>query len=108
MLARSMLVTVLLLAAPSLALAQEKEDTIAAPVLRAQVTVESDIVRIGDMVENAGTASQIAIYRSPDLGTTGTLPIAQVINTLQAHQVIGVDTRDIKSVSVTRLARILE
>jgi flagella basal body P-ring formation protein FlgA len=103
-----MLAAALLVTAPSAALAQESEDTIAAPTLRAQVTVEGDVVRIGDMVENAGTASQIAIYRSPDLGTTGTLPITQVINTLQAHQVIGVDTRDIKSVSVTRLARILE
>src|ERR1700723_605020 len=108
MLVRSMLAAALLVTAPSAARAQESEDTIAAPTLRAQVTVESDVVRIGDMVENAGTASQIAIYRSPDLGTTGTLPIAQVINTLQAHQVIGVDTRDIKSVQVTRLARILE
>src|SRR3984957_1477901 len=108
MFVRSMLAAALLVMAPSAALAQESEDTIAAPMLRAQVTVEGDVVRIGDMVENAGTASQIAIYRSPDLGTTGTLPIAQVINTLQAHQVIGVDTRDIKSVSVTRLARILE
>ena len=108
MFVRSMLAAALLVTAPSAARAQESEDTIAAPMLRAQVTVESDVVRIGDMVENAGTASQIAIYRSPDLGTTGTLPIAQVINTLQAHQVIGVDTRDIKSVSVTRLARILE
>jgi flagella basal body P-ring formation protein FlgA len=108
MFVRSMLAAALLVTAPSAALAQESEDTIAAPMLRAQVTVEGDVVRIGDMVENAGTASQIAIYRSPDLGTTGTLPIAQVINTLQAHQVIGVDTRDIKSVSVTRLARILE
>jgi flagella basal body P-ring formation protein FlgA len=104
---RSMLVAVLLVAAPSAALAQEK-DAIAAPVLRAEVTVESDVVRIGDMVDNAGPASQIAIYRSPDLGTTGTLPTAQVINALQAHQVIGVDTRDVKSVSVTRLARILD
>ena len=70
--------------------------------------MEGDIVRIGDMIENAGTAAQIAIYRSPDLGTTGSLPTAQVINALQAHQVIGVDTRDIKSVSVTRLARMLD
>jgi len=108
MFVRSMLVTALLVAAPSAALAQESEDAIAVPTLRAQVTVEGDVVRIGDMIENAGTAAQIAIYRSPDLGTTGTLPTVQVINTLQAHQVIGVDTRDIKSVSVTRLARILE
>ena len=108
MFARSMLAAALLVAAPVAAFAQEKEDPIAAPVLRAQVTVESDIVRIGDVIDNAGTAAQIAIYRAPDLGTTGTLPTAQIINVLQAHQVIGVDTRDIKSVSVTRLARTLE
>ena len=108
MFVRSMLAAALLLAVPSATLAQENEDAIATPVLRAQVTVEGDIVRVGDMIENAGTASQIAIYRSPDLGTTGMLPTAQVISTLQAHQVIGVDTRDIKSVAVTRLARTLE
>ncbi|MGA8899992.1 MAG: flagellar basal body P-ring formation protein FlgA, partial [Bradyrhizobium sp.] len=108
MIVRSILVTALLLAAPSAAYAQDKDDAIASPVLRAQVTVESDVVRIGDMIDNAGTAAQIAIYRSPDLGTTGTLPTAQIINTLQAHQVIGVDTRDIKSVSITRLARTID
>ena len=108
MLVRSLLVTALLIAAPSAAFPQEKEDAIAAPVLRAQVTVESDIVRIGDMVENAGTAAQIAIYRSPDLGTTGTLPTTQVISALQSHQVIGVQTHDIKSVTVTRLARTID
>ncbi len=108
MLVRSILLVALLVAAPLAAYAQDKDDVIAAPVLRAQVTVEGDIVRIGDMVENAGTAAQIAIYRSPDLGTTGTLPTAQVINTLQAHQVIGVDTRDIKWVTVTRLARTID
>ncbi len=108
MMVRSILVAALLLAAPAAAWAQEKEDTIAAPVLRAQVTVESDVVRIGDMIDNAGSAARIAIYRSPDLGTTGTLPTAQVISALQAHQVIGVDTRDIKSVSVTRLSRTID
>jgi len=108
MLARSILVAALLAAAPAAAFAQQKEEPIAVPVLRAQVTVESDIVRIGDVIENAGTAAQIAIYRAPDLGTTGTLPAAQIINALQAHQVIGVDTRDIKAVSVTRLSRPIE
>jgi flagellar basal body P-ring formation protein FlgA len=79
--------------------------TVALPVLRASVTVTSDVVRIGDVIDNAGTFGQIAIYRAPDLGTTGTLPTAQVISALRAHQVIGVDTRDIKEVTVTRLAR---
>ena len=81
---------------------------IAAPVLRANVQVSGDLVRIGDVIDNAGSAAQIAIYRAPDLGTTGSLPVAQVLNTLRAHQVIGVDTRDLKEISVTRLARTLE
>ena len=55
-------------------------------MLRANVTVESDVVRIGDVIDNAGTAALIAIYRAPDLGTTGSLPTAQVIAALQAHQ----------------------
>src|ERR1700692_516733 len=106
---RSLLLATALLAATSAAtLAQSRDDAIAAPVLRANVTVESDVVRIGDVIDNAGTSAQIAIYRAPDLGTTGSLPTAQVIAALQAHQVIGVETRDIKAVSVTRLARTLE
>ncbi len=107
--ARSLFLAAALLAAASgPAFAQASEDTIAAPALRANVTVESDVVRIGDVIDNAGTSAQIAIYRAPDLGTTGSLPTAQVIAALQAHKVIGVDTRDIKAVSVTRLARTLE
>jgi flagella basal body P-ring formation protein FlgA len=92
-------------AVPSLA--QSRED-VAAPVLRANVNVASDVVRIGDVVDNAGKAAQIAIYRAPDLGTTGSLPTAQVLAALRTHQVIGVDTRDLKSISVTRLARTLD
>ena len=89
-------------------LGAKRDDTSPLPVLRANVTVAGDVVRIGDVIDNAGTAAQIAIYRAPDLGTTGSLPTAQVIAALQAHQVIGVDTRDIKAVSVTRLSRTLE
>ena len=79
--------------------------SIALPVLRPAVTVTSEVVRIGDVIDNAGPAAQIAIYRAPDLGTTGSLQTAQVIAALRAHQVIGVDTKDIKEVTVTRLAR---
>ena len=95
----------LLAAGTATAWAQSSEDVIAAPVLRASVTVSSDVVRIGDILDNAGTAALIAIYRAPDLGTTGSLPTERVLATLQAHQVIGVDTKDIKAISVTRLSR---
>jgi flagella basal body P-ring formation protein FlgA len=106
---RSLFLALALLAAGATAsFAQTREEIVAAPVLRANINVASDVVRIGDVVDNAGGAAQIAIYRAPDLGTTGSLPTAQVLAALRAHQVIGVDTRDLKSISVTRLARTLE
>ncbi|HEX7564502.1 MAG TPA: flagellar basal body P-ring formation chaperone FlgA [Bradyrhizobium sp.] len=100
-----LLAAALLTASAAAALAQTSEDVIATPALRASVTVSSDVVRIGDILDNAGTAALIAIYRAPDLGTTGSLPTEKVLATLQAHQVIGVDTKDIKTISVTRLSR---
>jgi flagella basal body P-ring formation protein FlgA len=103
-----LLATALLAAASTAASAQVSDDVIAAPVLRASVNVTGDVVRIGDVIDNAGTSAQIAIYRAPDLGTTGSLKVASVLSVLQAHQVIGVDTRDLKEISVTRLARTLE
>jgi flagella basal body P-ring formation protein FlgA len=102
------LASALLAAGTAPSLAQTRDDTVAAPVLRASVNVASDVVRIGDVIDNAGPAAGIAIYRAPDLGTTGSLPTAQVIGVLRAHQVIGVDTRDLKAISVTRLARTLD
>ncbi|OKO79459.1 flagellar basal body P-ring biosynthesis protein FlgA [Bradyrhizobium sp. NAS80.1] len=83
------------------------DDVIAVPTLRASVTVTADVVRVGDLVDNAGSAALIPVYRSPDLGTTGALPVAQVLSVLRAKQVIGVMTGDIKEVSVTRPARTL-
>src|SRR5450755_813522 len=103
-----LLATALLAAASTAASAQGRDDVIAAPVLRASVNVAGDVVRIGDVIDNAGAAAQIAIYRAPDLGTTGTLPTAQVIAALRAHQVIGVDTRELREIQVTRLARTVD
>jgi flagella basal body P-ring formation protein FlgA len=101
-----LLATALLTAASAAAFGQARTgDPIATPVLRANVTVTGDVVRIGDVIDNAGPTAGIAIYRAPDLGTIGTLPTAQVIAALRAHQVIGVDTGDLRSISVTRLSR---
>lgn len=114
---RTLLITSLLLGSGATALAQSDTATdtgaaaiasaLATPVLRPSVTVTGDVVRIGDVIDNAGPAAQIAIYRAPDLGTTGSLPTTQVLATLRAHQVIGVDARDIREISVTRLSRTL-
>ena len=44
----------------------------------------AEVVRIGDLVENAGAAANIAIFRAPDLGETGSVPVARVIEALRA------------------------
>jgi flagella basal body P-ring formation protein FlgA len=103
-----LLAAALVAVSASTALAQSGSEVIAVPTLRANVTVAADIVRVGDLVENAGAAGAIPVYRAPDLGTTGTLPVAQVLAALRAQQVIGVDTHDLKEISVTRAARIVE
>jgi flagellar basal body P-ring formation protein FlgA len=102
---RAVLLATALLGSLAPALADPLDDTIKTPVLHATVTVASDVVRVGDLIENAGPAARIAVYRAPDLGTTGTIPTTQVLSALRAQQVIGVNTKDIKEVTVTRLAR---
>jgi flagella basal body P-ring formation protein FlgA len=75
------------------------------PKLKELVTVTGEIVRIGDLVENAGSAANIPVFRSPDLGSTGGVPIARVIEALAPHSLSSVDTGGLSEVTVTRLSR---
>jgi flagellar basal body P-ring formation protein FlgA len=98
---RLLLAAAIILATASSAVAQT------APALRPQVSVSGDLVRIGDFIDHAGDFAQVALFRAPDLGTTGAVPVAQVLEALRAHNVIGVATGDIREVLVTREARTL-
>jgi flagella basal body P-ring formation protein FlgA len=75
------------------------------PTLKAEATIVGDVVRIGDLVENAGDAAEVAIFRAPDLGQTGTVPAERVFEAVLSHQVYGLDTRGIAEVVVTRASR---
>ena len=75
------------------------------PRLKAEATVTSDIVRIGDLVENAGVVAKVAIFRAPDLGFTGTVSVDSVVEAVRAHALIGLDTAGLSEVTVTRAAR---
>jgi len=77
----------------------------AAPALRANVTVMGDIVRIGDLIEHAGAVAEVPIFRAPDLGTRGAVPTERVVEAIRPHQLIGIDTRGISEVVVTRASR---
>jgi len=77
----------------------------ARPVLKSHVTVNAGIVRIGDLIDNAGVVSDVAIFRAPDLGTTGTVPVAAVIEAVRPHALVGFDTGGATEVTVTRASR---
>jgi flagellar basal body P-ring formation protein FlgA len=92
----------LLLAASGAALAQSAPPP---PALRSSVTVTGDVVRIGDLVENAGPVANIPIFRSPDLGTTGAVATDRIVEAIRPHALIGIDTRGLAEVVVTRASR---
>ncbi|MGD0023403.1 MAG: flagellar basal body P-ring formation chaperone FlgA [Xanthobacteraceae bacterium] len=75
------------------------------PALRASVTVSSAVVRIGDLVENAGPVADIPIFRAPDLGTTGAVATERIVEAIRPHQLIDIDTSGLAEVIVTRSSR---
>lgn len=92
-----------------LALAAPLADPAAAqsglPALRASVTVTGDVVRIGDLIDNAGVVADVPIFRSPDLGTRGAVATDRIVEAIRPHQLIDIDTRGLTEVIVTRSSR---
>ena len=105
---RSILVTLFALGAlaamASPARAQGVEAA-AGPRLKAAVTVTGEIVRIGDLVDNAGAVADVPIFRAPDPGQTGSVPLASMLEAVRGHHLLGLDTQGLAEVAVTRAAR---
>src|SRR6476661_1503778 len=78
------------------------------PKLRAEAVIAGDIVRIGDLVENAGIVAQVPIFRAPDLGFSGTVSAEAVAEAVRPHALIGLDTGGVQEVVVTRASRLIE
>lgn len=95
----------LLLALGHEAAAQQAKSQAGTPKLKELVTVTSEVVRIGDLVENAGPAAGVPVFRAPDLGQTGTVPVQRVAEALRPHDLSGLDTDGLSEVVVTRLSR---
>jgi flagella basal body P-ring formation protein FlgA len=78
------------------------------PALKRAATITGDIVRIGDLVENAGAVADVAIFRAPDLGQTGSVPAARVREAVRSHHIVELDTRGLQEVLVTRATRTVD
>ena len=75
------------------------------PRLKPEATVTGAIVRIGDLIENAGIVAKVPIFRAPDLGSTGMVSAETVIEAVRPYALIGIDTGDVSEVVVTRASR---
>ena len=78
------------------------------PKLKAEAVITGEIVRIGDLVENAGIVAKVPIFRAPDLGFTGTVSAEAVVEAVRPHALIGLDTEGVQDVVVTRASRMID
>jgi flagellar basal body P-ring formation protein FlgA len=102
MLRSTTLLTLIALSTPA---AAQTSSPPATPRLKAEVTVKGELVRIGDLVDNAGAAADIPIFRAPNLGETGTVPAASVLAAILPHSLVTVDARGLTDITVTRASR---
>jgi flagella basal body P-ring formation protein FlgA len=91
------LIACLMLAWPAAA-----QEQVGRPALKAEAVVSSEIVRIGDLIENAGAVSDIPIFRAPDLGQSGPVRASRVVEAVRRHHILGLDTRGLAEIVVTR------
>src|SRR5689334_5942286 len=75
------------------------------PILKSEATVTGDIVRIGDLIENACIVASVPIFRAPDLGYTGSISSEAVLEAVRSHALIGVATGGVRDIVVRRATR---
>jgi flagella basal body P-ring formation protein FlgA len=102
------LAAALLLAAAVPAAAQEPAPAAPMPTLKRAVTVSGDLVRIGDLIDNAGDAADTPIFRSPDVGTTGSVTLQQIVDAIRPYHLYRIDTQNITAVEVSRSGRTID
>jgi flagella basal body P-ring formation protein FlgA len=90
------------LAAPAAAVAQAP-----AAALRAEVTVSAEVVRLGDLFDNAGAHAETAVFRAPDPGHTGRVPASIVVEAARRAGLAQITAGDIREIAISRAARIV-
>ncbi|MEX2127245.1 MAG: flagellar basal body P-ring formation chaperone FlgA [Xanthobacteraceae bacterium] len=77
------------------------------PAMKAEATISGDIVRVGDVIENAGPAATIPAFHAPDLGARGTIQTHRVLEIARQNGIDRLDTRGLQEVMIFRAARMI-
>lgn len=80
----------------------------ATPVLRADITVSTPLVTVGDMFADAGMASETALFRAPQPGTSGLVALQDVTSALARVGITQFDAAGLDGIRVTRAATLVD
>jgi flagella basal body P-ring formation protein FlgA len=81
---------------------------LAQPTLKGDITVNTDIVTVGDMFDNPGELSETAIFRAPSPGTTGIVPLADIASAAQAIGLTNFENVGYTRIRVMRLTTVVD
>lgn len=81
---------------------------LAAPALKPEVTVNSPIVTVGDMFNDAGALAELPLFRAPLPGTTGNVDLTAIRGATARIGLNAFDTAGLTQVRVSRAASIVD
>jgi len=81
---------------------------LAAPSLKADVTVTAEIVTVGDMFDDAGSLAELALFRAPKPGTTGMVELGAISHAAKLIGLTDFANVGIARVRVSRAATVVD
>lgn len=73
--------------------------------LRPIVTVDGDVVRLGDLFEGAGASADVALFGAPSPGASGQISTTRIFSAARENGFVGADYRGLTTVTVKRAGR---
>ncbi|OEO30164.1 flagella basal body P-ring formation protein FlgA [Devosia insulae DS-56] len=93
---------------PALLLAFATSTALAAPVLKADVSVNHPVITVGDMFSDAGLLAERALFRAPEPGTTGIVSLDAVRAAARKAGLTDYSQEGLLSVRVERRATVVD
>jgi flagella basal body P-ring formation protein FlgA len=81
---------------------------LAAPQLKAEVVVIGAVVTVGDMFDDAGLQAELPLFRAPNPGTTGSVPLAAITTAAARIGIADFEANGLQSVNVIRRASVVD
>jgi flagellar basal body P-ring formation protein FlgA len=75
--------------------------------LKPIITVDQDVVKLGDLIEGAGKYAHVAVFGAPRPGTSGMISTSRIVSAARETGLHDIETSGLSSVAVRRTGRIV-